>query len=139
MPRQMRPTPSKPPANLCHRHLDRDLRPTHQTPPIKGAYHFESVAMDRTSTASNLMGTCHLTHPEPKSMPVSNLSADTHNRLIADILTRYRALMMLATNQAEGGRNNANPETVSVTGISMQTEFDGLVHLPRQRPLHRRS
>lgn len=35
--------------------------------------------------------------------------------------------MMLATNQAEGGRNNANPETVSVTGISMQMEFDGLV------------
>ncbi|CEJ82106.1 hypothetical protein VHEMI02194 [[Torrubiella] hemipterigena] len=62
--------------------------------------------MDRTSAASNLM--------------------DTHNRLVADILTRYRSLMMLATNQAEGGRNNANPETVSVTGISMQMEFDGL-------------
>lgn len=54
-------------------------------------------------------------------------SLDTHNRLIADILTRYRTLMMLATVQAEGERNNANPETIAVTGISLKMEFDGLV------------
>jgi hypothetical protein len=54
---------------------------------------------------------------------------DTHNRLVADILTRYRTLMMLATIQAEGERNNANPETIAVTGISMKLEFDGLVRL----------
>lgn len=35
--------------------------------------------------------------------------------------------MMLATVQAEGERNNANPEAMSVTGISMKMEFDGLV------------
>ncbi|EHK41503.1 hypothetical protein TRIATDRAFT_170458, partial [Trichoderma atroviride IMI 206040] len=51
---------------------------------------------------------------------------DTHNRLIADILTRYRTLMMLATVQAEQDRNNANPEAMAVTGISIKMEFDGL-------------
>lgn len=55
---------------------------------------------------------------------------DIHNRLVADILTRYRALMMLATVQAEGDRNNATPEAVSVAGISMKMEFDGLVRPP---------
>ena len=34
---------------------------------------------------------------------------------------------MLATIQAEGERNAANPEAVAVTGISMKMEFDGLV------------
>ncbi|RDA92043.1 hypothetical protein CP533_1004 [Ophiocordyceps camponoti-saundersi (nom. inval.)] len=57
--------------------------------------------------------------------PTSNLM-DIYNRLIADILTRYRTLMMLATIQAEDERNNATPETVAVTGISMKMEFDGL-------------
>lgn len=52
---------------------------------------------------------------------------DLHNRLVADVLTRYRTLMMLATVQAEGGRNNASPEAISVAGISMKMEFDGLV------------
>ncbi|KND86752.1 hypothetical protein TOPH_08608 [Tolypocladium ophioglossoides CBS 100239] len=53
--------------------------------------------------------------------------ADSHNRLVADILTRYRTLMMLATVQAEeGDRNNATPETMAVAGISMKMEFDGL-------------
>ncbi|KOS19002.1 hypothetical protein ESCO_000092 [Escovopsis weberi] len=51
---------------------------------------------------------------------------DIHNRLVADILTRYRALMMLATVQAEGERSNANPEAMAVTGISMKMEFDGM-------------
>ncbi|KAH7329460.1 hypothetical protein B0I35DRAFT_474064 [Stachybotrys elegans] len=54
------------------------------------------------------------------------VTLDMHNRLVADILTRYRTLMMLATVQAEGERNNANPETMAVTGISMKMEFDGL-------------
>ncbi|KAI9166537.1 hypothetical protein HJFPF1_02644 [Paramyrothecium foliicola] len=58
----------------------------------------------------------------PKGWP----QLDTHNRLVADVLTRYRTLMMLATIQAEGERNNANPETIAVTGISMKLEFDGL-------------
>ncbi|KAG5978795.1 hypothetical protein E4U54_007016, partial [Claviceps lovelessii] len=52
--------------------------------------------------------------------------AYNHNRLIADILTRYRTLMMLATVQAEGENNNATPETMAVTGISMRMEFEGL-------------
>lgn len=53
---------------------------------------------------------------------------DIHNRLVADILTRYRTLTMLATVQAEeGDRNNATPETMAVAGISMKMEFDGLV------------
>ncbi|KAF4980755.1 hypothetical protein FZEAL_3310 [Fusarium zealandicum] len=51
---------------------------------------------------------------------------DTHNRLIADVLTRYRTLMLLATIQAEGERSNGNPETIAVAGISMKMEFDGL-------------
>ncbi|KAM5351135.1 hypothetical protein ACJ41O_003858 [Fusarium nematophilum] len=51
---------------------------------------------------------------------------DTHNRLIADVLTRYRTLMLLATIQAEGERSNSNPETIAVAGISMKMEFDGL-------------
>ena len=54
-----------------------------------------------------------------------------HNRLIADILTRYRALMMLATVQAEGDKHNATPESMAVAGISMKMEFDVLVRSPR--------
>ncbi|KYK56502.1 hypothetical protein DCS_03502 [Drechmeria coniospora] len=51
-----------------------------------------------------------------------------HNRLTADILTRYRTLVMLATVQAEAGdHNNATPESMAVTGISIKLEFDGLV------------
>ncbi|KZL72882.1 cell cycle control protein [Colletotrichum tofieldiae] len=55
----------------------------------------------------------------------SNL-LDTHNRLIADVLSRFRMLTMLATIQAEGERKNAEPQTVAVTGMSMQMEFEGL-------------
>lgn len=58
--------------------------------------------------------------------PLTN-PADTHDRLIASILTHYRALTMLATIKAEGERNNANPESVAVSSISMKMEFDGLV------------
>ncbi|KAK7428572.1 hypothetical protein QQZ08_004832 [Neonectria magnoliae] len=61
-----------------------------------------------------------------RSQPASSNLMDTHNRLVADVLTRYRTLMMLATIQAEGERNNANPEAIAVTGISMKMEFDGL-------------
>ncbi len=43
--------------------------------------------------------------------------------------------MMLATVQAEDERNNANPETMAVAGISMKMEFDGLVsRSARQAP-----
>lgn len=60
---------------------------------------------------------------------------DIHNRLVADILTRYRTLTMLATVQAEeGDRNNATPETMAVAGISMKMEFDGLVRPPPPFP-----
>lgn len=59
---------------------------------------------------------------------------DNHNRLVADILTRYRTLMMLATVQAEQDRNNANPEAMAVTGISIKMEFDGLVRSPLLSP-----
>ncbi|KAM4057239.1 surfeit locus protein 5 subunit 22 of mediator complex domain-containing protein [Hirsutella rhossiliensis] len=61
-----------------------------------------------------------------RSQPASSNLMDIHNRLIADVLTRYRTLMMLATVQAEGERNNATPETMAVAGISMKMEFDGL-------------
>ncbi|POR32808.1 Uncharacterized protein TPAR_06998 [Tolypocladium paradoxum] len=62
-----------------------------------------------------------------RSQPASSNLMDIHNRLVADILTRYRTLMMLATVQAEeGDRNNATPETMAVAGISMKMEFDGL-------------
>jgi hypothetical protein len=57
-----------------------------------------------------------------------------HERLIADILTRYRTLMMLATIQAEGERTNEKPESIAVAGISMKMEFDGLVS---SQPPHR--
>ncbi|KAF6823764.1 cell cycle control protein [Colletotrichum plurivorum] len=56
----------------------------------------------------------------------SNL-LDTHNRLIADVLSRFRMLTMLATIQAEGERKNVEPQTVAVTGMSMQMEFEGLI------------
>ncbi|KAL7822062.1 hypothetical protein V8C26DRAFT_389819 [Trichoderma gracile] len=61
-----------------------------------------------------------------RSQPASSNLMDNHNRLVADILTRYRTLMMLATVQAEQERNNANPEAMAVTGISIKMEFDGL-------------
>lgn len=61
-----------------------------------------------------------------RSQPASANIMDTHERLIADILTRYRTLMMLATIQAEGERTNEKPEAIAVAGISMRMEFDGL-------------
>lgn len=65
---------------------------------------------------------------EPAAYPSKSLTLpDIHNRLIADVLTRYRTLVMLATVQAEGERNNATPETMAVAGISIKLEFDGLV------------
>lgn len=78
------------------------------------------------------LSAAHGTHDTPKaestcSKDANSLCLDTHNRLVADVLTRYRTLMMLATIQAEGERNNANPEAIAVTGISMKMEFDGLV------------
>lgn len=108
--------------------------------------------MDRAqqAAASNLMGKMllfclhrrlqHMEQDSPKagstcSKDANSLRLDTHNRLVADVLTRYRTLMMLATIQAEGERNNANPEAIAVTGISMKMEFDGLVS-PSLLPLH---
>ena len=81
--------------------------------------------MERTQpSASNLMGASAAVF-----FNASN-SVDTHNRLVADILTRYRTLMMQATNQADGD-TAANPETTAVTGISMKMEFEGLVGVPK--------
>lgn len=83
----------------------------------------------------------HLIHPQPNHQsrhPPKRTAnhPDNHNRLVADILTRYRTLMMLATVQAEGERNNATPETMAVSGISMKMEFDGLVSPPPPSILH---
>ncbi|KAL2693632.1 hypothetical protein Neosp_000192 [[Neocosmospora] mangrovei] len=70
--------------------------------------------MDRSqATSANLMGN-----------PLKPTALE--QLLIADILTHYRTLMMLATIQAEGERSNSNPETISVAGISMEMAFDGL-------------
>ncbi|KAL2213151.1 hypothetical protein CC79DRAFT_1327028 [Sarocladium strictum] len=56
----------------------------------------------------------------------SNLM-DTHERCIADILTRYRALMKLATIQALGDDYaSSTPEAIAVARISMKQEFDSL-------------
>ncbi|KJK77246.1 hypothetical protein H634G_06984 [Metarhizium anisopliae BRIP 53293] len=52
-----------------------------------------------------------------RSQPSSSNLMDNHNRLVADILTRYRTLMMLATVQAEGERSNATPETMANSSI----------------------
>ncbi|KAJ3472442.1 hypothetical protein NLG97_g10984 [Lecanicillium saksenae] len=62
-----------------------------------------------------------------RSQPASSNLMETHNRLIAAILTHYRTLMMLATVQAEGEQENSTPEAIAVAGISMKMEFDGLV------------
>ncbi|KJZ76363.1 hypothetical protein HIM_04092 [Hirsutella minnesotensis 3608] len=61
-----------------------------------------------------------------RSQPSHANLLDVHDRLIADILTHYRTLMMLATDQADGETNNARPEVVAVAGISMSMAFDGL-------------
>ncbi|KAL2753014.1 hypothetical protein ACRALDRAFT_1072775 [Sodiomyces alcalophilus JCM 7366] len=60
-----------------------------------------------------------------RSQESSNL-LDTHNRLIADILARFRMLTMLATIQSEGESRNIDAQTIAVTGMSMQLEFEGL-------------
>lgn len=85
--------------------------------------------MDRSQTVStNLMGGCITSFQSSRLISWTDTTClDTHNRLVADVLTRYRTLMMLATIQAEGERSNANPETIAVTGISMKMEFDALV------------
>lgn len=108
--------------------------------------------MDRSQpSSSNLMGSYarppQTRHRPPISIVVrpssdTNAAQDNHNRLVADILTRYRTLMMLATVQAEGERSNATPETMAVSGISMKMEFDGLVRksppfLPASSTAHR--
>ncbi|QPH02416.1 hypothetical protein C2857_006625 [Epichloe festucae Fl1] len=83
--------------------------------------------MDRTQqTAFNLWGTCNFTSMHSYISGKGPNKIDNHNRLVADILTRYRTLMMHATVQAEGEHNNATPETMAVTGISMRMEFEGL-------------
>jgi hypothetical protein len=47
--------------------------------------------------------------------------------LVADVLTRFRMLTMLATITAEGERENSTPEAIAVSSISMKMEFDSLV------------
>lgn len=56
---------------------------------------------------------------------------DTHNRLVANVVSHFRTLTMLATIQAEGAERQIDPQTIAVTGLSMQMEFEGLV---RRRP-----
>ncbi|KAM3430691.1 hypothetical protein NHJ13734_007630 [Beauveria thailandica] len=61
-----------------------------------------------------------------RPQPASSNLMETHNRLIAAILTHYRTLMMLATVQAEDDQESATPEATAVAGIAMKMEFDGL-------------
>lgn len=83
--------------------------------------------MDRPQPASaNLMGRSRL-QPVHRHALADIRPQDTHDRLVADILTRYLELMKLATIQAEGERTNEKPEAIAVAGISMRMEFDGLV------------
>lgn len=56
---------------------------------------------------------------------------DTHNRLIADVVSHFRALTMLATVQAESDEKHIDPQTIAVNGMSMQMEFEALVSHPR--------
>ncbi|KAH8176479.1 surfeit locus protein 5 subunit 22 of mediator complex domain-containing protein [Sarocladium implicatum] len=52
---------------------------------------------------------------------------DTHNRCVANILTRYKDLIMLATIQASGDdQASATPEAIAVARISMKHQFDSL-------------
>ncbi|KAK8140854.1 hypothetical protein G3M48_001615, partial [Beauveria asiatica] len=92
--------------------------------------------MDRPQPASsNLMGMFPLRARvdasrhmfSTKQFLVLKMScAETHNRLVAAILTHYRTLMMLATVQAEDDQESATPEATAVAGIAMKMEFDGL-------------
>jgi hypothetical protein len=52
---------------------------------------------------------------------------DTHNRLVADVIAHFRTLTMLATIQTEAAERQIDPQTIAVTGLSMQMEFEGLV------------
>ncbi|KAM3464090.1 hypothetical protein MY5147_009564, partial [Beauveria neobassiana] len=61
-----------------------------------------------------------------RPQPASSNLMETHNRLVAAILTHYRTLMMLATVQAEDDQESATPEATAVAGIAMKMEFDGL-------------
>jgi hypothetical protein len=60
---------------------------------------------------------------------------DTHNRLVADVIAHFRTLTMLATIQTEAAERQIDPQTIAVTGLSMQMEFEGLVSCmpPRNR------
>ncbi|KAH6693456.1 hypothetical protein F5X68DRAFT_273083 [Plectosphaerella plurivora] len=51
---------------------------------------------------------------------------DTHNRLVADVIAHFRTLTMLATIQTEAAERQIDPQTIAVTGLSMQMEFEGL-------------
>ncbi|KAI6778851.1 uncharacterized protein J7T54_000507 [Emericellopsis cladophorae] len=59
---------------------------------------------------------------------------DTHDRLIADVLTRYRNILNLTTLQATRDTDDLeihnaatdNPSSIAVTGISLKMEFDAL-------------
>lgn len=52
---------------------------------------------------------------------------DTHNRLIANVVSHFRTLTMLATVQADSDEKQIDPQTIAVNGMSMQLEFEGLV------------
>lgn len=51
---------------------------------------------------------------------------DTHNRLIANVVSHFRTLTMLATVQADSDEKQIDPQTIAVNGMSMQLEFEGL-------------
>ncbi|SPO01079.1 uncharacterized protein DNG_03826 [Cephalotrichum gorgonifer] len=51
---------------------------------------------------------------------------DQHNRLIAEVLTRFRALCHFATSQADVEGKDPDPAAMGVSRLSMQLEFEGL-------------
>ncbi|KAL2110976.1 hypothetical protein VUR80DRAFT_481 [Thermomyces stellatus] len=57
--------------------------------------------------------------------PYTNL-LEEHNRLIAEVLTRYRALVHFATAGADAEGKDPDPAAMGVSRLSMQLEFEGL-------------
>lgn len=56
--------------------------------------------------------------------------ADTHDRLIAQVLEHFQKLTRLASIHGDGRPETGQPDTSAVNGLSMQIEFEGLVRQP---------
>lgn len=64
----------------------------------------------------------------------ADATQDQHNRLIADVLTRFRNLCHFATAQADTEGKDPDPAAMGVSRLSMQLEFEGLVSSTPSRP-----